>query len=157
MCFAHVARLRDMLCVHFACLEIHIRGEWPGYCTNWLTLVFRFDMISHRHFGGRFCKGNEHLWHHVNEEMADFHTLTFERGTGMALDMLHIGYHPCILMYMLDELFFVFKKLQTNDFDAQYVVAYEILHIASCRCMEQCGSEKKKENMLGDAYPQVDF
>ena len=89
--------------------------------------------------------------------MADFHTLTFKRETGAALDMLRTSYHPRVLMYALDELFFVFKKLRANNFDMQSMVAYEILQIVSHQCMEWHGSEKKKENMLGDAYPWVDF
>ena len=157
MHFACVAHLRGVLCVCFAHLEIHIRGNDQGIALSWLTLVFRFDVIFHGHFGGRFCKGNEHLWHHVNKETVDFHTPTFKRGTGMVLDMLHTGYHLCVLMYMLDELFFVFKKLWTNDFNVQCMVAYEIPQIVSHRCMEWHGSEKKKENTLRDTYPRVDF
>ena len=111
--------------MYFAHLEIHIRGNDQGIALSWLHLAFRFDVIFHRHFSVRFCKGIEHLWCHVNEEMADFHTLTFERGMGTALDVLHTGYHPRILMYMLDEFFLVFKKLWANDFNAQCVVAYE--------------------------------
>ena len=151
MCFACMVHLRDVLCVHFACIEMYIRGN------NQDITDFRFDMIFHRRFGGRFCKSNEHLWCHVNKEVVDFHTPTFQRETSVALDMLRIGYHPCILMYMLDELFFVFKKLWAANFDVQCVVAYDILQIASHRCTEQHGSKKKKGNMLGDAYPQVDF
>ena len=157
MRFACVVHLRDVLCVHFASIEIYIRGNDQGIALSLLTLVFRFDVIFHRHFGGRFCRGSEHLWHHVNDEAMDFHTPTFQRETGAALDMLHTGYCLHVLMYMLDELFFIFKKLQANDFDAQCMMAYDILQIASCRCMEWCRSEKKKGNMLGDAYPQVDF
>ena len=108
-----------------------------GIALSLLTLVFRFDMIFHRCFSGRFCKGNEHLWCHVNEETADFHNPTFERETGVALDVLHTGYHPSVLMYALDELFFVFKKLQANHFHTQCMVAYEILQIVSHQCMEQ--------------------
>ena len=59
-------------------------------------------------------------------------------------------------MYALDELFFVFKKLHADDFDVQSVVAYKILQIASCRCMEWHGSEKKN-NTPGDAYLWVDL
>ena len=126
-----MARLRDALCVCFACIEIYIRGNDQGVALSLLTLVLRFDVIFCRCFGGRFCKGNEHLWHHVNEEVVDFHTPTFQREMVTALDMLCTSYHPCVLMYALDKLFFVFKKLQVDDFDAQCVVVYEILQIAS--------------------------
>ena len=143
--------------MHFACIEIYISGNDQGIALSLLTLVFRFDVIFHRHFGGRFCKGNEHLWHHMNEEVVDFHTLTFQREMGVALDMLCTSYHLCILMYILDKLFFVFKKLQANNFDMQCMVAHEIRQIGSCRCTEWHGSEKKKSNALGDAYLWVDF
>ena len=156
MCFACAAHPRDAFCVHFACIEIYIRGNDQHITLSLLTSVFRFGVIFHRCFGGRFCKGNEHLWCHVNE-VVDFHTPTFKREMGTALDMLYTGYYPCVLMYTLDELFFVFMKLQADDFNMQCVMAYEILQIVSCRCMEWHGSEKKKGNMLGDAYPQVDF
>ena len=155
--------LRDVLCVHLACIEIYIRRNDQGITLSLLTLVSRFDMIFHRRFGGRFFRGNEHLWHHVNEEVADFHTSTFPREMGVALDMLDTSYHPrtsyhlCTLMYTLDKLFFVFKKLWADDFDIQCMVAYEILQIALHRCSEWHRSEKKKGNMLGDAYPRVDL
>ena len=98
-----------------------------------------------------------HAWCHANEEVADFHTPTFQRETGKALDVLHTGYHPHILMYVLDKLFFVFKKLWMDNFNVQCMVAYEILQIASRQCTEWRRSEKKKANTLGDAYPWVDF
>ena len=49
------------------------------------------------------------------------------------------------------------RSYRADDFDAQCVVAYEILQIVSCGCMDWCGSEKQKDNTLGDAYPWVDF
>ena len=158
MCALHAWRVLGM---HFVCtlhsLKSTLGGNDQGIALSLLTLVFRFDVIFHRCFSGRFCKGNEHLWCHVNKETVDFHILTFEREMGMALDVLHTGYCLRILMYMLDELFFVFKKLQANDFDAQCMVAYEILQIALHQCTEQHRSKKKKENTLGDTYPWVDF
>ena len=87
----------------------------------------------------------------------DFHILTFQRKMGAALDVLCTGYYLHILMYALEKLFFVFKKLWSNDFDTQCMVAYEIPQIASCQCREQYGSEKKKGNMLGDTYSWADL
>ena len=86
--------LRDALSVHFACIEIYIRGNDQCNALSLLTLVFRFDVIFHRRFGDSFCKGNEHLWHHANKETVDFQTPTFQRETDTALDMLLTGYHP---------------------------------------------------------------
>ena len=124
VCLACVA-----VCVCFAHIKIYIRGNDWANALSLLTLVFRFYVIFHRHFSGRFHRGNEYLWCHVNEEVVDFHTSTFERERGMALDVLCTGYHLCILVYVLDELFFVFKKLWVDDFNVQCVVAYQILQI----------------------------
>ena len=58
---------------------------------------------------------------------------------------------------MLDELFFVHKRVRANDVNGQCMVTYEILKIALLHCMEWCSSEKKKCNTLGDAYPKVNL
>ena len=100
-------------------------------------------MIFKRCFRGRFCKGNEHLWHHVNAEVVDFHTPTYERETGVAIDVLQTGSHPRMLLYMLDELFYVYKRVGVNDVDRQHVVTYEILTVALFRCTKQHGSQKE--------------
>ena len=133
-----------------------MRGNDEVIVLSMLVLVFRFNMIFHRCFGGRLCRGNEHLWHHVNEEVADFYTATFQRETGMAIDVLCTGYHPHVLMYALDELFFMYKRIQANNLDVLHVVAYEILEIASLHCTKQ-HSSKKKCHTLGDAYPKVNL
>ena len=148
MHFSRMARLSTHFVHALHTLKSTLVGNDQGIALSWLTLVFRFDVIFQRRFGGRFCKDNEHLWCHVNKETVDFHTLTFERGSGTALDMLHKSYCPCILMYVLDELLFVFKKLQANNFDMQCVVAYEILQIASCQCTEQCRNRKRNRTHL---------
>ena len=54
--------------------------------------------------------------------MLDFHTPTYKCETSTAIDMLHTGYCLCVLMYALDELFYIFKKLWAEDFDVQCVV-----------------------------------
>ena len=41
--------------------------------------------------------------------------------------------------------------------DGQRVVAYEILTVASLRCMEWHSSQKKECNTLGAAYPRVNL
>ena len=64
--------------------------------------------------------------------MSDFHTLTCKHETAMAIKVLHTGYCLCILLYMLDELFCIFKKLKTDDFNIQCMVTWEILHITLC-------------------------
>ena len=110
-----------------------------------------------RHFNAWFCKNNKPIWHHINEELSDFHTPTDKCETGTAIKVLYTGYWQHIFLYVLDELFHIFKKLKADDFDVQCIIMWEILHIAQCCCTEQCGCEKVKENTLRDAYLHVDF
>ena len=62
---------------------------------------------------------------------------------------------PHMILYALDELFYVFQGVGTNEIDGQHIVTYEILTVASLHCMECCSSLKKPCNTLGDAYPRV--
>ena len=132
-------------------------GIDKGIVLNDLALVFRFGVIFKKCFKGKFSKSNEHLWWHVSAELAVFQMLTCEWDTGTPIDVLRTGSHLRMLLYTLDELFYVYRGVGENDVDGQHVVAYEILKVASLRCMEQCGSQKKESNTLGDAYPRVNL
>ena len=138
-------------------LKSTLGGSNKGVVLNDLALIFRFGEIFKRHFKGKFSKSNEHLWWHVNVEIADFQTPTYEWDKGMPIDVLRTGSHPCMLLYVLDELFYVYKGVGVNDMDGQCIVAYEILMVASLCCTEQCGSQKKECNTLGAAYPRVNL
>ena len=102
-----------------------------------------FDVIFKKHFEGKFSKSNEHLWQHVKAEIADFQTPTYERDTGAPIDVLRTGSHLCMLLYVLDELFYVYKGVGVNNMDGQRIVAYKILTVASLKCMEWHSSQKK--------------
>ena len=94
-------------------------------------------------------------------EIANFQILTYERDTGAPINVLRTGSHPYMLLYMLNELFYVYKGVGANDMDGQHVDMdgqhYEILRVASLCCMEWCGSQKKECNTLGAAYPRVNL
>ena len=76
---------------------------------------------------------------------------------GVPIDVLRTGSHPCMLLYMLDELFYVYKGVGGKDVDRQCVVAHKILKIALFHCTECHGSQKKECNTLGAAYPRVNL
>ena len=107
------------------------------------------------HFKGTFCKGSKHLWRHVNKDLVDFQMPNHDRKTGVPIDLRRTGTHLRMMLYTLDELFYMFLGIGTNDIDGQQVTAYEILTIASLCCMEWHDSPKKPCNTLGDAYPRV--
>ena len=137
-------------------LKSALVGSEKGGVLNDLALIFRFGVIFQRCFKGKFSKSNEHLWWHINTEKADFQTLTYEQDTGTPIDVLRTGSCPCMLLYMLDELFYVYRGVGVNDTDGQCIVACEILTVASLHCMEWHGSQKEC-NTLGATYPRVNL
>ena len=78
-----------------------------------LALVFRFNMIFQRHFNACFCKSNKPVWLRMNKELSDFTTLTYRRESGATIDLLWTGYRLKLFLYMLDEMFNVFKQLKS--------------------------------------------
>ena len=54
------------------------------------------------------------------------------------------GYHPKMLLYALDELFYIYAQIKNSQgADGKIVLAYEILCISANRCMDwQNGVEK---------------
>ena len=97
----------------------------------------------------------KHLWRHVNENLVDFQTPNHNHKTGTPIDLRRNGTHPHMILYALDELFYMFWGIGANDIDGQHIVTYEILTVASLCCTEWCGSPKKPCNTLGDAYPRI--
>ena len=73
------------------------------------------------------------MWWHVNTEVTNFQMPTYERDTGAPIDVMRTGSHPCMLLYVLNEL----------NMDGQHVVAYKILMVASLYCTEWHGSQKE--------------
>ena len=71
--------------------------------------------------------------------------------------MLRTGSHPRLLLYALNELFYVYKGVGANDADGQHVVAYKILKVVSLHCMEWRSNQKKECNTLEAAYPRVNL
>ena len=76
-------------------------------------------MIFKKHFKGKFSKSNEHLQWHIGVEIADFQMLTYERGTSTPIDVLRTDSHPCMLLYTLNKLFYMYKGVEGNDTDGQ--------------------------------------
>ena len=90
-------------------------------------------------------------------EVADFQTPTYDQEMGVPIDVLRTGMHPRMMLYMLDELFYVYRGVGTNNMDGQCIIAYEILTIALLQYMEWCSNPKKACNTLGNAYPRVNL
>ena len=131
-------------------------GSNEGVELNDLALIFRFGVIFKRCFKGKCSKSNEHLWWHVNAEIADFQMPSNEWDMGTPINVLMTSSCPHMLLYVLDELFYVYKGVGVNDVDGQCVVAYKILTVVLPHCMERHSSQKEC-NTLGATYPRVNL
>ena len=63
-----------------------------------------------------------------------FKTPTLNKGMLQAAEIMRDGYPPKMLLYTLDELFFVYAQIRDSPRDERVVLAYEILCILSIRC-----------------------
>ena len=113
-------------------------------------VVCRFKAIFKRRTGRTFSLAMEELWKSRALGGRDmcvptFKTLTMQRDTLCNKDVLHDGYWPKMLLYALDELFYVFDQVKwQRGMDEKLVVAYEILYLSVLQCTEQWhGFEKK--------------
>ena len=69
---------------------------------------------------------------------------TLHKGTLQAEESMRDGYHPKMLLYALDELFYIYAQVKNSQrADNKLVLAYEILCISANRCTDwQNGIEK---------------
>ena len=54
-----------------------------------------------------------------------------------AEESMRDGYHPKMLLYALDELFYIYAQIKNSHSDDKVVLAYEILCISANRCTDQ--------------------
>ena len=69
---------------------------------------------------------------------------TLNRETLWAKDSMRDGYHPKMLLYALDELFYVYAQVKNSwRADDKLVLAYEILCISTNHCTNQWNGVEK--------------
>ena len=73
-----------------------------------------------------------------------FKTPTLNKETLQPEDSMRDGYHPKMLLYALDELFYIYAQIKNSRrVDGKLVLTYEILCISANRCTDrQNGGEK---------------
>ena len=74
---------------------------------------------------------------------------------GVPINVLRTGTCLHMMLYVLDELFYVYRGVGANDMDGQCIIAYEILTIVLLHWMKWCSNPKKACNTLGNAYSRV--
>ena len=95
--------------------------------------------------GRTFSLATEDEWKSRADGNVTFKTPTMQHGTLWNKDMLREGYWSKMLLYALDELFFIFDQVkQQQGINERLVIAYKILCLSTLRCIEwRHGSEKK--------------
>ena len=66
-----------------------------------------------------------------------FKTPTLNKGTLWAAEIMRDSYHPKMLLYALDKLFFVYAQIRDSPRDERVMLAYEILCILSIMCTDR--------------------
>ena len=92
-----------------------------------------------------FSLATEEEWKCKSDGVASFKMPTMQHGTLQNKDVLCEGYRPKMLLYALDELFYIYDQSKhQRGIDERLVVAYKILGLAALRCTERWhGSEKQ--------------
>ena len=73
-----------------------------------------------------------------------FKTLTLNTEMLHPEDSMRDGYHPKMLLYVLDELFYIFSQVKSLQLvDKKVIHAYEILCISANRCTDRQNGVKK--------------
>ena len=92
-----------------------------------------------------FSLATEEDWKHKSDGIARFKSPTMQRSTLQNEDVLCEGYRPKMLLYALDELFYIYDQVKCHrGVDEKLVVVYEILGLATLCCMEGRGGSEKQ-------------
>ena len=108
-----------------------------------LFVVDRFEVIFTLHAGRTFAHATEGLWKTRalggrDAGIPPFKMPTLNKGTLSASESMRDGYHPKMLLYALDGLFFIYAQIKDSPRDERVVLAYKILCISSNRCTDRC-------------------
>ena len=95
--------------------------------------------------GRMFSLATEEEWKCRFDGVASFKMPTMQHGTLWNEDVLHEGYSPKMLLYALDELFYIYNQVKRQrGVDERLVMMYEILSLAALRCTKwRHGPEKQ--------------
>ena len=101
--------------------------------------VDRFQAIFTLHTGRTFTHATEGPWKTRalggrDTGIPPFKTPTLNKGTLWPAKIMKDGYCPKMLLYTLDELFFIYAQIRDSPQDERVMLAYKILCISSIRC-----------------------
>ena len=77
-----------------------------------MVVAYRFEAIFKQRTGRTFSLATEEEWKSRADGVVTFKTPTMQCGTLWNEDVLCKGYQPKMLLYDLDELFFIFDQVK---------------------------------------------
>ena len=123
-------------CPHFVHLGVTVDSNALLYV---LFIAYRFEVVFALRTGRTFCQAIEGLWRTRalggrDAGVPPFKMPIFNKETLRAEDSMRDGYRPKMLLYVLDELFYVYAQVKNSQrVDDKLVLAYEILCISTNR------------------------
>ena len=115
-----------------------------------------FKAIFKQRFGRMFSLAMEEDWKCKSEGVTSFKMPTMQCSTLWNEDVLREGYRPKMLLYTLDELFYIYDQVKHHrGIDEKLVVAYEILGLTALYCTEYRGGVEKQG--MPDAVSQINL
>ena len=106
-------------------------------------IAYRFEAVFALQTGRKFTQATEGLWKMKalggrDVGIPTFKMPTLNKETLWAKDSMRDGYHPKMLLYVLDELFYVYAQVKNSQRpDDKLVLAYEILCISANHCTDR--------------------
>ena len=84
-----------------------------------------------------FSFATEEDWKHKSKGVTSFKMPTIKHGIVRNEDILHEGYRPKMLLYALDELFYIYDQVKCHrGIDEKLVVTHKIFSLSTLHCME---------------------
>ena len=108
-----------------------------------------FEAVFAMRTGRTFSLATEGLWKSRALGGRDacippFKMLSMQIGSLCHKEVMHDGYRPKMLLFVLDELFYIFNQIRGQwSVDEKIVVAYKTLCLSMQRCTEQCHGVEK--------------
>ena len=129
-------------CPHFVHLGVAVDSNALLYVFS-IFIAYRFEVVFTLQTGRTFCQATEGLWKTRalggrDMGIPPFKMPTLNRETLWAEDSMRDEYHPKMLLYALDELFYVYAQVKNSGrVDDKLVLAYEILCIPTNHCTDR--------------------
>ena len=110
-----------------------------------LVVACRFEAIFKQRFGRTFSYVTNEDWKHKSEGVTSFKMPTMQHDTLWLEDVMWEGYRPKMLLYSLDELFYIYDQVKCQrGVDEKLVVAYETLSLTTLHGTLRMGGKARR-------------